>query len=336
MMSQQPVFRYVMLIVLALVCVCCAAQFSFNPFSRKPKPLTPAFQSKFALADIPFDGQRAFTYLTAICDIGPRCTGSEGMTRQQKLLTDHFRQFDCTIERQEFTYEHPLDKKPVPGCNLIVRWKPERERRILLCTHYDSLPFPLMDPKNPKGRFIGANDSGSGTALFMEFAHTIGPILQKEQTTFGVDFVFLDAEEFLFDPDGRFFVGSEFFAQQYKANSNRGWKYEQGVLLDMIGDADLQIYYDRVSLAWRESAPTARAIWQTARKLGVKEFIAMPKYAVNDDHVMLRNLGGIPCIDIIDFDYPAWHTCQDVPGACSPQSLAKVGWVLQEWLKNLQ
>ena len=292
------------------------------------------YQSKLTLRDIPFNGQRAFDYLETICAIGPRCTGSEGMARQQKMLTDHFKQFDCQIERQEFTYNHPIEGTPVPGCNLIVRWEPSRPRRILLCTHYDSLPFPLMDPKDPKGRFIGANDSGSGTALFMELGHSMTTILNQNQTDFGVDFVFLDAEEFLFEPNGRFFVGSEFFAQQYAANTQRTWKYEQGVLLDMIADADLQIYYDRTSMSWRESAPIARAVWKTAKELGVKEFIASPKYEVRDDHVMIRNLGGIPCVDVIDFDYPSWHTIQDVPANCSAVSLAKVGWVIQEWLKK--
>ena len=136
MMSQHPVSSCALLIVVVLICVCCVAQFSFNPFSRKPKSLTPMYQSKLTLRDIPFNGQRAFDYLETICAIGPRCTGSEGMARQQKMLTDHFKQFDCQIERQEFTYNHPIEGTPVPGCNLIVRWEPSRPRRILLCKGY--------------------------------------------------------------------------------------------------------------------------------------------------------------------------------------------------------
>ena len=308
-----------------------AAQFSW--FSGR-KPLTPKYQSKLRLSDIPFNGQQAMEHLKALCDIGPRCTGSEGMKRQQEYIIHSFQQFNCKVERQLFDYPHPLTKEKTRGCNIIVRWRPERTERILLCTHYDTLPYPLKDRRNPKGRFVGANDGGSGTAILMELATW----MEKGQTAinpkFGVDFVFLDAEEFLFSRNGRFFVGSEFFASQYAAKPQRGYKYVKGVLLDMVGDSDLQIYYERVSMSWRDSSPIAREIWRVAARLKVKEFIPTTKYDINDDHLMLHNRGGIPCIDVIDFDYPYWHTMEDVPSNCSALSLAKVGWVLAEWLKE--
>jgi hypothetical protein len=76
-----------------------------------------------------------------------------------------------------------------------------------------------------------------------------------------------------------------------------------------------------------------QSIWKTAHRLGVREFVARPtKQAIRDDHLALRNIGGIPACDIIDFDYPHWHTEQDTAERCSALSLAKVGWVLEEWL----
>jgi hypothetical protein len=77
-------------------------------------------------------------------------------------------------------------------------------------------------------------------------------------------------------------------------------------------------------------------IWTTAGRLGVKEFIQRVGYEVNDDHVPLRNKGKIPTIDIIDFTYSAWHTTNDTPQQCAGSSLAKVGWVVYEWLKGQQ
>ena len=77
-----------------------------------------------------------------------------------------------------------------------------------------------------------------------------------------------------------------------------------------------------------------KEIWATAGKLGVKEFIPRVGYEINDDHVPLRNIGGIPTCDIIDFDYLPWHATNDTPQRCSGSSLAKVGWVVYEWIKG--
>lgn len=343
--KRAKILFSVVFAVLIISCLWAAAQFTGLWKSGKRKPLTPYYQSKLTLDNIPFNGRQAYVYLTQLCEIGPRCTGSEGMKRQQEFITAHFQKYNCTVQRQEFDYPHPQTGVPVRGCNLIVKWNPERTRRVLLCTHYDTLPFPFLDNNNPKGRFVGANDGASGTAILMEMANWVNT--KKESETgktnntdsadgLGIDFVFLDTEEFLFRRDGRFFVGSEFFASQYAQNPNRGYKYEYGVLLDMVGDADLQLYYERNSISWRNSAPIARGIWNTAKKLKVKEFIPTTKYVINDDHLMLHNIGGIPIVDIIDFDYPYWHTMEDVPENCSAESLAKVGWVMVEWLKTLK
>jgi hypothetical protein len=93
---------------------------------------------------------------------------------------------------------------------------------------------------------------------------------------------------------------------------------------------------------WKDTRPLVVDIWNTAEKLGVKEFIPRRKHEVRDDHLPLRNIGKIPTCDIIDFDYPRsprnayWHTTADTPERCSALSLAKVGWVLQEWLKQVE
>ena len=108
----------------------------------------------------------------------------------------------------------------------------------------------------------------------------------------------------------------------------------------MVGDADLQLYQERHSVSWRDTRPLVKEIWDTAARLGVKEFVARPKYLVRDDHLPLRNIAKIPTCDIIDFSYPVhpanrfWHTEADTPNKCSPLSLAKVGWVVSEWLKT--
>ncbi|MBN2021553.1 MAG: M28 family peptidase [Pirellulales bacterium] len=284
------------------------------------------------LDQIPFDGARAYGYLKQICALGRRPSGSEGMAAQRKLLKEHFEKLGATVEPQSFTAPDPLTGGPVPMANLIVHWKPERPDRILLCAHYDTLPFPMLDRYNPRGLFVGANDGASGVALLME----LGNEMAQLECRYGIDFVFFDGEEYIFRETDRFFLGSEYFARAYRANPPADYRYRCAVLLDMIGDADLQIFQERNSVWWRDSRPLVLGIWATAARLGVREFIPRPKHQVNDDHLALHDIAGIPACDVIDFDYPAWHTQADTPERCSPLSLAKVGWVVREWLRTAQ
>jgi hypothetical protein len=213
--------------------------------------------------------------------------------------------------------------------NLIVEWHPERRERILLAAHYDTRPFPDRDPRNPRGTFVGANDGASGTALLMELAHQMAELPGR----LGVDFVLFDGEEFVFQEGDAYFIGSEYFASQY-AGERPAYRYRYAVLMDLVGDADLQIYPDRHSMSWADTRPLVDQIWGTAERLGVKEFSMARRYEILDDHIKLHDIAKIPSCDIIDFDYPAWHTEGDVPEACSALTLAKVGWVVEEWLKR--
>ncbi len=314
-------------------------QFVSQRYTKPERAPTAEDRSDLKLADIPFDGAAAYAYLKQICDIGPRRSGTPGMRKQQLLLLDHFRKLGARVELQRFQTRHPLDGSIVQLANLIVTWHPDRRERVLLCAHYDTRPYPENDPDPTKRKndFIGANDGGSGVALLME----LGKAMPKHGGRVGVDFVFFDAEELVYeqgnDKRGDYFVGSYWFANEYKRKPPRH-RYRAGVLLDMVGDADLQLYQDRYSLSYPAARPIVAEVWKIAAELKVREFIAAKGHLVQDDHTMLNEFGGIPTIDIIDFDYPRpgaesyWHTTKDTPENCSPLSLAKVGWVVHEWL----
>jgi len=294
--------------------------------------------TKLKEADIPFGGERAYQVLKEICAIGPRVAGSEGMRRQQVLLKAHFEKLGGRVTLQEFSARNPLDGKPVKLANLIAEWHPERKERILLCAHYDTRPFPDQDPINPRGIFVGANDGASGVAVLCELAYS----MRELKTNYGVDFVLFDAEELIYDTQrDPYFLGSEHFAREYVANPP-GHRYRCGVLLDMVGDAQLQLYQEINSLRTAEQKQIVNDIWGVARSLGVREFIARTGHEVRDDHLALNDIARIPSIDIIDFDYPTargpayWHTTQDVPEKCSALSLAKVGWVIKTWLERVK
>jgi glutaminyl-peptide cyclotransferase len=284
-----------------------------------------------------FDGQRAYGYLRTICAFGSRMSGSEGMKQQQKLLAKHFKQLGVEVTYQRFGAKHPLTNEAVPMANIIVSWFPERTERILMCAHYDTRPLPEMDmdPRRAReGVFIGANDGASGVAVLMELGNHVKTLPER----YGLDFVFFDAEELVYRRRGKYFLGSTHFARQY-ASEDRSYDYVAGVLLDMVGDADLTIFQEQQSVGWDETRPIVQGIWNTAARLGVNEFIPRVGYTVQDDHLPLYHFGKIPTVDIIDFHYPDrrntfWHTTLDQPGRCSAESLGKVGLVMLEWLRS--
>lgn len=274
------------------------------------------------------DAERAFRYLQEICAIGPRISGTEGMQTQQALIAEHFEKLGAEVRYQEFDVTHPQTGGPVRMKNMIVSWHPQKQNRLLLCCHYDTRPFPDREtvPSNRTKPFIGANDGGSGVALLMELGHHMPQIT----TRLGVDFIFFDGEELVYDQDDKYFLGSEYFATQYRDNPPDSFRYQKGILLDMVADRDLTIYIEKNSLNY--AADVTRSVWDTARQLRVREFVHRSKYEIRDDHLPLNQIAKIPTCDIIDFDYPYWHKRNDLPAACSGRSMAIVGRVLLAWL----
>jgi hypothetical protein len=285
-----------------------------------------------------FSGPRAFAHLEAITGLGPRPSGSAAMGQQRALLAAHFRAAGGTVHGQAFQIRDRRSGKPVQMENLIVEWHPDRRNRVLIGAHYDTRPFPDRDPVDPQGTFVGANDGASGVALLMELARAMptlpGPI--------GVDFVLFDAEEYVFAPRDPYFLGSTFFARQYAAGQRVGtpqagqqpYRYRCGVIVDMVADRDLEIWQEQQSVSWPDTSPVVDAIWAVAARRNVRQFVPRPKYSVEDDHLPLRMIARIPTCDIIDFDYPHWHTTQDTPRQCSAESLEIVGGVVLDWLRG--
>ena len=284
-----------------------------------------------------FDGAKAWKHMQAICNIGPRVSTSPGMRQQQQYIREHFKANNSEVLTQEFQVASPFNGDLVPLQNLMVQYHPDRERRLLICCHYDTRPFPDQDKRNPKGKFIGANDGASGVALLCE----LGRHLTEMEGDWGVDLLFFDGEEFVIARQHPMFLGSTYFAQQYAAGSIP-WRYEYAVLVDMVADKDLQIYFEKNSLAPGPDRLT-RSIWDTARRMRVREFIPKQRHVVNDDHLPLNNIAKIPTCDIIDFDYPNpraknayWHTTKDTIDNCSQDSLGKVGSVVLTWIREVQ
>jgi hypothetical protein len=200
--------------------------------------------------------------------------------------------------------------------NIVASFNPEKARRVLLCAHWDTRPFADQDPDTALRAepILGANDGASGVAVLLEIARAIS----RSEPLLGVDIVLFDGEDggSPGDQEG-FCLGSKHFARV-----KGDYQPEFGILVDMVGDKDLVLYKEAYSA--RHARELTDSVWSKARQMGLLCFRDSVKHAVYDDHVPLLG-AGIRVIDLIDFDYPYWHTTSDTPDKCSPESLQKIG-----------
>ncbi len=259
-----------------------------------------------------FDGQRAYEWAVAQVELGPRVPGSEAHAQGVALILRALDEAGWQTETQTFAYG------PFTGINLIGRAGPTDSSLVLLGAHYDSRPRADRDAQNPDQPVPGANDGASGVAVLLELARVLSPQTLASR----VWLVFFDAE------DGGGLNGQPWIAGSTAFAATLTEGPEAIVIVDMVGDRDLQLYYEANS-----TPELASAIWQTASELGHAAFLPEPGYSILDDHIPFLERG-IPAVDIIDFDYPYFHTTADTIDKISPQSLAQVGGTLQRWLAS--
>jgi hypothetical protein len=265
-----------------------------------------------------FDAARTFDLLIRQTDLGPRNPGSPGWHRFQEMLGSFLDSLGVEYETQPFDYYDYLTFDTLHLVNWIARLNPESSDRILIAAHYDCRPRADYDPDSTRRDepIVGANDGASATAVLMHLAE----LLISHPPRIGVDLVFFDGEDY--GPAGRedqYLLGSTHFASHHEA------RYRFGIVIDMIGDRDLQIYREFFSERYHKELNDK--IWNMAAQLGVAGFIDSVKHDVLDDHIPLI-AAGIPTVDIIDFEYPYWHTHADTPDKCDTASLSAVGRVI--------
>jgi hypothetical protein len=298
------------------------------------KPIRDAFaadRDPVVTEAAPFDAKRAMEYLQSICRIGPRMSATPGMKKQQELIQKHFEGRGLKVQYQYFTARQVSQVREVEMANMIIAWRPEARRRVVLCSHYDTRPIADQEENQRKWHepFLSANDGGSGVALLMELANH----LKGLKLEVGVDFVLFDGEEYIFDPQrDKYFLGSEHFAQMY-ARPRPEYRYVAAVLLDMV--AGKQARFPLEQHSWFDAQPLAEDLWKIAAELKCDAFQDRMGDSVLDDHIAL-NRAGIPAVDIIDFHYPHWHRLTDVPANCSPEGMTQVALVLSVWLQRVK
>ncbi len=263
-----------------------------------------------------FNGDEAMEYLTAQTDYGPRNPGSAAARECRDYLVNELEKYADRVLLQPFTF---TDNDSVFECTNIIasfNLSPKDGHRYLFTAHWDSRRWADRDAesRNHESPILGANDGASGVAVLMLAAK----IMKEFPPEKGVDIVFFDAEDSGTEGDNSSWcLGSRHFAD------NLGeYRPVFGVLLDLVGDKDLRLPMEGNSLIY--AFDLTNRIWETAEELDLPAFIKEEGPIVYDDHIPL-NQAGIPTVDIIDFDYPYWHTVEDTPDKCSAESLAQVG-----------
>jgi len=275
----------------------------------------------------PFNGDQALAYVRTFMEFGPRVPGTDAHKRAGDWITTEMRLRADTVYEQAWTHTTKSGQS-IPLRNVIARFNPMAEERLLYVTHWDSRPVAdksrtdsLRNLPTP-----GANDGGSGVGLFL----ALGDVLKATPPTIGVDLVFVDGEDYgTFSPDVDVLLGSTYFAGHLPSAS---YQPLFGVVFDMIGEKDLRIEQEGHSV---EKAPeVVERVWRTASDLGYGNiFVPSSIYPITDDHLPLLNKG-LRVIDVIDIDYAYHHTVEDTIDKLSARSLKAVGDVAWKLLQR--
>ena len=274
-----------------------------------------------------FDGEAALQYAKAQLDFGPRVPGTPAAQRAGDWIIEQMKSRADTVIVQSWTHT-TLDGVALPMRNIIARYKPDAQQRVLYVTHWDSRPRSdqaenMADRQMP---VPGANDGASGVGLFVALADA----LKKTPPTYGVDLLFVDGEDWG-DFGGNLedvLIGSSYFA---KNPVDSAYQPMFGVVWDMIGDKDLRLPKEGYSI---QGAPeVVDRVWRMAAELGHDDvFVSEEIGGVTDDHVPLLR-AGMRVIDVIDLEYPYHHRPSDTFDKISARSLSIVGEVAEALLR---
>jgi len=257
-----------------------------------------------------FDGQRALADVETQAAFGPRTPGSDAHAKVLEWMRTELSTagWDLRVQSAEML-GHPIQN--------VIAFRGDAPPKIIIGAHYDSRMFADHDPDPLKQLepVLGANDGASGVAVLLELARVL------PDNTVSIWLVFFDGED-----NGRiegwdWILGSRAFVDALETHP------DAVVVVDMIGDANQNVYIERNS-----NTELVEEIWGIAGELGYADrIIPTSKYSMLDDHTPFLE-AGIPAVDMIDFDYPYWHTTADTPDKVSAESLEAIGHTLQEWI----
>lgn len=263
-----------------------------------------------------FDGGRAYEHLRQIVAIGPRPAGSAAAQQTRAYITRELSAVGLKADEQPFDATTPLG--PVRMVNVRTTVPGPGVGRLIVAGHYDTKLFRDFI-------FVGANDAGSSTAFLLELAR----VLKGRKNGITIELLFLDGEESTGEWTGSDHTYGSRHYVQHAQQAGTLKDIRALVLVDMIGDRELVIKRESNSTRWLTDT-----IWAAAKKLQRPEFVdqATP---IEDDHLEFLKVG-VPAVDLIDLEYPAWHTREDTLDKVAAGSMQAVGDVLMAALPEIE
>lgn len=319
----------------------CSAMLLFSACSNQPsdsgKTAASDGNTPPALNVPAFNADTAFYFVKKQVDFGSRIPNSPAHVACGDWLAEKFSQYADTVIQQSFRVR-AFDGKTLNARNIIASFHPEYEKRILLCSHWDTRPFADQDTERKNEPIDGANDGASGVGVLMEVARQ----LALSDSKVGVDLILFDVEDYGQPDDSplqrmqdSYCLGSQYWARNFHVPN---YVAQYGILLDMVGGQNVRFTQEGTSMQY---APyIVDKVWKIASATGFSDaFVFEKTKGIIDDHYYINNLAGIRCIDIIHYEYSSpsgfwkhWHTHGDTIDKIDPNSLRKVGQVLLEVL----
>jgi Zn-dependent M28 family amino/carboxypeptidase len=267
---------------------------------------------KLNTSRIGFNAHRAFDDVKYQVDLGPRTMGSVAHEKVSEWIIYSLQESNWQVETQEAVISGQHVKNIIAKRGNDTPW-------IILGSHYDSRALADRDP-DPNNRSLpvpGADDGASTVAILLEMARVIPEDLNKQ-----IWLVFFDNEDNGDSTGKGWSVGADYFVSQLEG------KPDSVVILDMLGDRDLNVYMEKNS-----NQEINSEIWRVAKELGYTQFKPISKYSIIDDHIPFIK-AGIQAVDLIDIDYSFWHTTQDTLDKISADSLKVIGDTILKWLEK--
>ncbi len=274
-----------------------------------------------------FSAETAWKHLMHQVELGPRNAGSKALEETRGWITSELELLGLSPVREDFLAETPLGTYRMANiyADFHSDTAPEGEADIIVLTAH-------FDTKTLTFRFLGANDGASGVAALLELARVITSEGPRPMT---YRFLFLDGEEAMrntwVDPDNTY--GSRHHVKNLSLIRGAS-QIRACVLLDLVGDADLQLTRDSFS-----QKPLLEIFYSAAREDGLGAHVDGPPIPIKDDHLPFMN-AGIPSCDLIDFSYgdynEHWHKASDLPSNCSKESLGIIGRIVLLGLPSVE
>jgi glutaminyl-peptide cyclotransferase len=264
-----------------------------------------------------FDGSRAFEDLRKLVLIGPRPAGTEAAAKARAYLEAQLSAAGVDVREQAFEAATPIGRLRM--ANLVATVPGKSPARLVIAGHYDTKRFANFD-------FVGANDGGSSAAFVLEMAR----VLKARVNPFTIELLFLDGEESTGEWTGTDHTyGSRHYVEAARADGSLSG-VKALILVDMIGDRDLAMHREGNSTPWLTDV-----IWSAAKRLGHDRHFLDTTTFIEDDHMEFLQ-AGVPAVDLIDLEYPPWHTSGDTMDKVDARSLQVVGDVLLDALPRIE